>query len=370
MKAKAELEKAREKTAEFISARPREVIFTSGGTEGNNLAIQGVVSQNLTPLPLSLIRRGVGERCILPHIITTNIEHPSVLDTCKMLERRGLAEVSIVSVEPNGIVDPKKIKKELKENTVLVSVMYANNEIGTVQPIREIAKEIRFYKKTNNSIYPLFHTDAVQAVNYLDLNVEKLGVDLLTISGAKIEGGGRAGVLYKKANVPLARIWGGGEQEMGFRPGTENLPEILKFAKALENIFKTREKETKRLIKLKNYFLKKLLKLSRTILDNNMEVNGDSESNLPNIINVTFPGIPSDLLVIEFSAKGIMISSKSACKSKSKEGSYVIEALRPGSDPEIGGVRFSMGKSTTKSDIDRTIKILSAILQKLSKWYG
>ena len=299
-----------------------------------------------------------------------------------MLKKRKLAEISIVSVEKNGIVDPKKIKKEIKKNTILVSVIYANNEIGTVQPICEITKEIRHYKKnlkrsdlknlerSNFGVFPFFHTDAVQAVNYLDLNVEKLGVDLLSLSGSKIEGAGRVGILYKKKSVPLMAIFGGGDQELGLRPGTENLPEILKFSYALKSVKMIKEKEIKRLRSLQNYFIEKLLKMSRSNLDIKMVINGDLKSRLPNNINITFSKIPSDLLVIELSAKGIMVSSKSACKSLRKEGSYVIQAIRPKSDIEIGGVRFSLGRQTTKTDIDYTIKVLSEILLKLKKWYN
>ncbi|PIP69135.1 hypothetical protein CO033_02200 [Candidatus Nomurabacteria bacterium CG_4_9_14_0_2_um_filter_32_10] len=391
LKAKKELENARRDVANILSARPDEIIFTSGGTESNNLAIQGIINTvKAGPSP-----KAQGPALArIPHIITTNIEHPSVLETCRMLKRRGLVELSIVSVESNGIVDPKKIKKELKKNTVLVSVMYANNEIGTVQPIREIAKEIRHYKKFNLSkkvwpshgesqafsTFPLFHTDAVQAVNYLDLNVEKLGVDLLSLSGSKIEEAGRVGVLYKRKSVSLVPILGGGDQEMGLRPGTENLTEIFKFSQALKLVGKEKVKEIKRLKNLQDYFLKKL-----KIFNFDFLVNGDLKERLPNNINVTFSKIPSDLLVLELSAKGIMASSKSACKSSKKEGSYVIEAIRKAEsrgfpsgnfpegnprDDENGGLRFSLGNKTTKADIDYTIKTLSKILQKLKKWYN
>ena len=399
VKAKTKLQNAHKEIALILKARPEEIIFTSGGTESNNLAIQGVVSA------------WPGKK--LPHIITTNIEHPSVLETFKMLQKKKLAEISIVPVEKNGIIDVKKIKKEIKGNTILVSVMYANNEIGTVQPIREIAKEIRHFKKQsgklkgffrssdprvpilarpfkNLSVFPLLHTDAVQAVNHLDLNVEKLGVDLLSLSGSKIEGAGRVGILYKKKSVPLAAIFGGGDQEMGFRPGTENLPEILKFSKALNLVQKNKEKESRRLTQLRNYFIIKLTSqknnffgprvaliksegLNQTLKNYSsasLIINGDLENRLPNIINVTFPKIPSDLLVMELSANGIMTSSKSACKSSQKGGSYVIEAIRPESNVEIGGLRFSLGRQTTKTDIDYTSKILSKILLKLKKWYN
>lgn len=349
--AKKRLENARREVADVFSARAEEIIFTSGGTESNNLAIQGVVYR-------------AREQNFLPHIVTTNIEHPSVLETCRMLVKRKLAEVSIVPVEASGIVDPKKIKKEIKKNTVLISVMYANNEIGTIQPIREIAKEIRHFKKMGkSSFFLLFHTDAVQAANYLDLNVEKLGVDLLSLSGSKIEGAGRVGVLYKRKSVPLANIFGGGGQEIGLRPGTENLPEILKFSTALKSVWKNKEKENKRLIKLRDYFIKKLNNFSFVF-------NGDLQNRLPNNINVTFPKIPSDLLVIELSAKGIMASSKSACESSKAKGSYVIKAIHPEISSEIGGLRFSLGSKTTKKDIDCTIKALSEILRKLKKWYN
>ena len=247
--------------------------------------------------------------------------------------------------------------------------MYANNEIGTIQPIKEIAKEIRFYKKhiKGNSIYPVFHTDAVQAVNYLDMNVERLGVDMLSTSGSKIDGAGRVGILYKKKNIQLAPIFGGGDQEMGLRGGTENLSEIIKFAEAFRLMEKNKKKENERLVKLRDYFLNKILKI---ISNTEIIVNGDLKNRLPNNINITFPKIPSDLLVIELSVKGIMASSKSACKSSHKEGSYVIEAIRPEANIEIGGLRFSLGKKTTKSDIDYTIKALSQILIKLKKWYN
>lgn len=365
VEARKKLETARREVAATLSSRKEEIIFTSGGTESNNLAIQGMVC-------------AAGKQKFLPHIIITNIEHPSVLETCRMLESRKLAEITIVPVEANGIVDPRKIKKALRGNTVLVSVMYANNEIGTIQPVKEIAKEIRHYKKSKSHNlkainYPFFHADAVQAVNYLDLNVEKLGVDMLSLSGSKIEGAGRVGVLFKKASVPLAPVFGGGDQEMGLRPGTEDTVAIIKFSAALKKTQSSREKESKRLIQLRHYFIRKLsqtLDAWEKVPDApRLMINGDLENRLPNNINVTFSKIPSDLLVIELSARGIMASSKSACKSGDSGGSYVIKALRPDADPEIGGLRFSLGADTTKKDIDYTAKTLRLILTKLKKWY-
>ncbi len=381
--AKMKLQNAHKDVAKVLSAHSDEIIFTSGGTESNNLAIQGVLL-------------AVKEQ--MPHIITTNIEHPSVLETFRLMEKRKLAEISIVPVESNGIVDPKKIKKEIKKNTILVSVMYANNEIGTIQPIREIAKEIRHWKNLTRfqhpllnkerarerCIFPLFHTDAVQAVNYLDLNVEKLGVDLLSLSGSKIEGSGRVGVLYKKKNVQLVNIFGGGNQELGLRPGTENLPEILKFSKALEFTQEIKEKEKKRLTKLRDYFTAKLLRIfyprgshsegegrrGKKFEEVKLLFNGDLENRLPNNINITIPNIPSDLLVIELSANGVMVSEKSACESGDGKTSYVIKAIRPDTKETDGSLRFSLGRETTKKEIIYTIKTLSIILNKLKKWYN
>jgi len=374
VKARRKLENAREKVANVLSARPSQVIFTGGGTESNNIAIQGVIWR-------------IKNKKIPPHIITTNIEHPSVLDTYKILEAQGLVTMSIVPVETNGIVDPKKVKKEIKENTVLVSVMYANNEIGTVQPIKEIAKEIRHFRKNKSTenaeallrqtclskasarMYPLFHTDAVQAANYLDLNVDRLGVDLLTLSGSKIENGGKVGVLYIKSPDMLVKVFGGGDQEMGLRPGTEDVEGVVNLANAIEYTQKIKDKESNRLLVLRKYFLEKLVKLSSSNLDKELLINGDLEDRLPNNVNITIPNIPSDLLVIELSARGIYISAKSACKSGDGKISHVIKAINPEIKETDGSLRFSFGRDTTKADINYTIQSLSDVLIKLKKWY-
>ncbi|MES2023216.1 MAG: cysteine desulfurase family protein [Patescibacteria group bacterium] len=347
VEAKKKLENARKETAELLYARPDEIIFTSGGTESNNLAILGVF-KNLKN----------------PHIITTNIEHASVLEVFKHLEKTKQAEVTIVPVETNGIVDPKKIKKAIKENTVLISVMYANNEIGTIQPIREIVKEVRHYRKNAKSTFPFVHTDAVQAGNYLDLNVERLGVDMMSLSGSKIQNAGRVGVLYTKRKTPISSIMFGGDQEGGLRPGTENLPAILDFVKAFKEVRKIKDKEIKRLTKLRDYFIQKLL--HSNIINNVIMLNGDAKERLPNNINITISKIPSDLLVLELSARGIYVSEKSACKSGDTESSHVIRAI---CKKDSQSLRFSMGRSTAKADIDYTLKSLSQILQKLKKWY-
>jgi cysteine desulfurase len=352
MKEKNKLENARATIAQILGAHSYEIIFTSGATEANNLAILGLLNNFKKP-----------------HIITTNIEHASVLEVCRHLEEIKQAEVTYVEVEENGIVDPKKIRKALKRNTILVSVMYANNEIGTIQSISEIAKEIRHFNKIN-SLKVFFHTDATQAINYLPIKVEKLGVDLLSFNGAKIYGPKGIGILYVKKNTPIKRIMFGGDQEFGLRPGTENVALVTSIAKALQEVEKIKNKEVLRLTKLQDYFFEELRTLD--VWDSDVQrpqINGDLKNRLPNNINITIPNIPSDLLVIELSARGIMASAKSACKSGDGKASHVIKAINKNIADTDGSLRFSLGRSTTKKDIDYTVKALSEILQKLKKWY-
>ncbi len=359
---KNKLEIARAKVARILDANKDEIIFTSGATESNNLGILGSVShwqKNFAASPASGLRHGRNFSASAPHIVTTNIEHASVLETCK---HHG--NVTFVPVEANGIVDPEKIKKALKPNTILVSVMYANNEIGTVQPIREIAKVIRHFNKTKNKkVY--FHTDATQAINYLPINVQKLGVDLMSFNSAKIYGPKGVGALYVRRNTPIQKIMWGGDQEMGLRPGTENMEGITQFTKALEDAEKIKDKEVKRLTSLRDYFINSLIRANKEIV-----VNGDLVNRLPNNINITIPNIPSDLLVIELSARGVMASAKSACKAGDGKASHVIQAINKNAKDTDGSLRFSLGQATTKSDINYTVKALSDILIKLNKWYN
>jgi cysteine desulfurase len=342
------LSESRKNIAKIIDAHQNEIIFTSGSTESNNLAITGIITKNL------------------PHVITSNIEHSSVLEVFKYLTENKLAEVTYVPVERSGIIDPKKIKKVMRKETILVSVMYANNEIGTIQPIKEIAKEIRHFNKLNNTKV-LLHTDATQAINYLEINVEKLGIDMMSFNAGKIYGPKGIGALYIRRRTPVRKIIFGGDQEYGVRAGTENLASVVGFANALEITEKIKEKENKRLKKLQDYFIKKLQNLEK---DKDIVLNGDLENRLPNNINITIPKIPSDLLVIELSARGIMVSAKSACKSGEEGESYVIKAIKPEADQENGSIRFSLGRSTTKEDLDFTLKSLKEILTKLKKWYN
>lgn len=339
---------ARKKTAQILFAHPDEIIFTGSGTEGNNLALQGVING---------VREKDKEKKL--HIITSAIEHPSVLLMCQILERQGIA-VSYTGVDSNGIVKLDELKKALRKETVLVSVMYANNEIGTTEPIREIAKILRGWRKRHNTLFPYFHTDACQAANYLSLHVERLGVDLLTLNGSKIYGPKGVGALFVRRGISLSPIMYGGGQEQGLRPGTENVAGIVGLAKALEITETMKEKEAKRLTSLRDRFIKMALKkIPGAVL------NGDAAKRLPNNVNVSIPSIESEHLIIELDAHGIAASARSACKSMDEEGSHVIMALGRNTNGTESGVRFTLGRSTTKKDIDYVTTTLSQLVKKL-----
>ncbi len=353
--AKEAVEQARGDVAESLGAHADEIIFTGSGTESDNLAIAGIVKHKIRQ-PATLTDLGVSK----PHIVTSVIEHPAVLEVCKMLERDGVADVTYVGVNEQGVVDSKEIKEALQLETVLVSIMYANNEVGTIQPVREIAKVIRAWKKQHGGEYPYFHTDACQATNYLNMKVLPLGVDLLTINGSKIYGPKGVGALYVKRGTSISPIICGGGQERGLRAGTENVPVIVGFAEAIKSTNKLKEKETTRLTQLRNYFIKGLLaNIPSSIL------NGDEEERLPNNVNISIPNIDSEQLVIELDAKGVAASARSACKSRDYESSYVIIALGRISLSNEGGVRFSLGRDTRKRDIDYVLKVLPKIIKKI-----
>lgn len=358
----------RKRVADCIFAHSDEIIFTGSGTESDALAIMGVVRS---------YKRNTN---LKPHIITTNIEHSAVLENCKFLERNGEAELTYISVNEKGLVDPKDVKNALRENTALVSVMYANNEIGTIQPIAEIAKVIRHFRKNRKLEkeigFPLFHTDACQAMNYLPTeNIEKLGVDLMTFNSSKIYGPKGVGVLYKKRGVILPPLYLGGGQEFNLHSGTENLIGIVGVASALEETNKIKDSEKIRLTKLRDYFFSKISNLSK-VSGYEIIINGDKEERLPNNINISIFGISSELIVVELDARGIEISEKSACGSISEEGSHVIEAIRKVGLPKgisfgkgsADSLRISLGRKTTKTDINKLIKGLFAILKKYKEW--
>jgi cysteine desulfurase len=353
--AKREVESARKEIAEIIGAQPDEIIFTSGGTESNNLAIFGTVSS-------------WDIRC--PNVVISSIEHPSVLEGVRELEKHGV-EVTFLPVGSDGIVSVKDVAEAIKENTVLVSIMYANNEIGTIQPIAEIAKAIR--QKTiklsdhptiKPKIRPLFHTDACQATNYLDMNVLRLGMDLMTFNASKIYGPKGVGALYIKRGIKLSPIIFGGGQEKGMRSGTENVAGIRGFAEAMKIAEKMKEKESARLEKLRNFFAKEILKkIPGAVL------NGAPLRRLPNNTNLSFPDLDGEEIVIGLDARGIAVSTGSACANIATDGKVSHVLLAIGADKNLarGGVRFTLGRETTKEDIERTIKELSLVVKNLQK---
>jgi len=363
VKSRAIIENARIKIAEGLNAHSDEIVFTGSSTESSAMVIIGVVNNYQ-----------LNSRSVVPHIITTEIEHPAVLMNFKLLEKRGKAEVTYLKVNENGIVNPKDVAASLKINTALVSVMYANNEIGTIQPIQEIAKVIRHFKKNSKEKILdgiLFHTDATQAMNYLfTSNVDKLGVDLLSFNGSKIYGPKGVGVLYKKRGIKLSPIYSGGEQEFGLRSGTENVSSIAAMALAFEITNKMKDKEVVRLTKLRDYAIDKILKIEK--LPFTIRLNGDRKERLPNNINISIRGISSELIVIELDARGIEVSSKSACSSGEDDDSYVVSALKIARgeplDLEEGSLRITLGRETKKSDLDKFISELTKILDKYTKW--
>jgi cysteine desulfurase len=382
VKVRKVIDEARASVARALGAHSDEIIFTGSGTESDALAILGLVYK--------YSEDGLQN---IPHIVTTNIEHSAVTENCKMLERKGLAEVTYVQVESNGIVDPKKIEEALKENTILVSVMYANNEIGTIQPIQEIAKVIRRFRKHRQDMQnssrvgapgervkreefaylagvPFLHTDACQAMNYLFTeNIEKLGVDMMTFNGSKIYGPKGVGVLYKKRNVNLAPIYGGGGQEGGLRSGTEDASRIVGISKALEITNKLKENEVKRLEELRDYFFSQIPKLEQST-GYEIHINGDQNNRLPNNINISIRNISSELVVIELDALCIAVSSKSACKSTEEESSHVIHALRIAGDEFASeeSLRITLGRETKINNIKKLLKALESILKKYTMW--
>ena len=322
-RAKEILEESRRKIAGILGCKSGEIIFTSGGTESDNLAIQGVEG----------------------HIVTTTIEHPAILEPSKKR-----SDTTYVGVRNDGIVKPEDIKNAIREDTRLVSVIYANNEIGTIQPIREIN---RIKGKA------IFHTDACQASEYLNLKVETLGVDMLTLNASKIYGPKGIGILYKKSNVKISPLIYGGGQEGGIRSGTESVVLAVGLAEALEIAQKNRNQESERLTELRDYFIK-------TILDQipNTELNGSIKNRLPNNANFYFKGCSSEELLIKLDLKGIACSSGSACASQFSEPSHVILALDKSEEAAKSSIRFSLGRHTNKKELDYVIKVLCELLNR------
>lgn len=355
VEAKRAVAMARERVASVIHAHPDEIIFTSTGTESIHLAIVGTVEGFLTSTT------GIQRASRKPHIITTTIEHAAVLRTVEYLQKKQVIDATYLPVGENGIVDPRAVKSALRPETILVSVMYANNEIGTVQPIREIAKLLRANKRgVGATTYPYFHTDACQAPNYLDVGVNRLGVDMMTLNGAKMYGPKGGAMLYVARGVNILPVMRGGDHEFGKRAGTENVPAVVGFSIALEKADAIREKESMRLRELRDYFMRKLL-----VLVPGSIVNGDREQRLSNNVHISIPHTDSEQLIVEMDAKGVACAARSACKTRAETPSHVLMALGRAELPGEGAVRFTMGRGTEKKHIDHVLSVLPAIVKKI-----
>ena len=333
------IEAARETVASCIGANSKEIYFTSCGSESDNLALKGIAYANK--------HRG-------RHIITSRIEHPAILDTCKTLERQGF-NVTYLNVDKNGFISLEELENSIRVDTILISIMYANNEIGTIQPIEKIAKIAKL-----NNVY--FHTDAVQAVGNVRINVKELGIDLLSMSAHKFYGPKGVGALYVRKGIDFERIQDGGHQEKGKRSGTENVAGIVGLADAINISYKEFEYNNKKVLGLRNYFISKLKQL-----DNNIKINGDLEKRLPGNINISFPNQDGQQLLLGLDEYGICASAGSACSTGSSKPSHVLTAIGLSKEEAMGTLRFSLGKENTRQEIDYTIKILKKMLNIYKK---
>lgn len=335
--ARKEVEKSRQTVAEILGANPSEIFFTSGGTESDNWAIRGVAFAQL--------RKGKN------HIITSKIEHHAVLHTVKELEKEGF-EATYLDVDENGFVNPEDVKAAITEKTALVTVMYANNEIGTIQKISEIGKVC--HEKG-----VIFHTDAVQAVGHLNINVKEQNIDLLSLSGHKFHGPKGIGALYVKKGVRILNLMQGGAQESNKRPGTENVAGIVGLAKALEISMQNRQEKNKDLEKKRDFLITELLKIKRSRL------NGDRTERLPGNVNISFEGIEGESLLLLLDAAGICASSGSACTSGSLDPSHVLLAIGLVHEVAHGSLRLSLDESTTMEDLEYTVSEVKKVVERL-----
>lgn len=322
------IENVRSSIANYFNMNPEGVMFTSSGSEADNMIIKGIA---------------LGNKDKGNHIITTKIEHPAVLNTCKFLEKNGF-EITYLDVKEDGIIDTQELKDSIKSNTILISIMYANNEIGTIQPIEEvgqIAKEKGI----------IFHTDAVQAIGEIRIDVKKLNIDCMSISGHKIYAPKGIGMAYIRPGIKFEPLIHGGSQEFHFRAGTENVIGIIALGKAIELLDKNIENNNEKLIDLKSYILNKI--------QNNLTdyiINGDIDKRTLNNINLSFKDIDGESLLLALDLDGICVSSGSACHSDSMEPSHVLRAIGVPNDYISGTLRISFGKNTTKKEIDYLIE--------------
>lgn len=331
------LQNARQRIADRLNCLPSEIYFTSGGSEADN---QAIISAAVN-----------GKRKGKTHIISSAFEHHAVLHTLKKLEKEGF-EITLLNVHENGIINPSELEKAITDKTCLVTIMFANNEIGTIQPIEEIGK---ICKKHN----VIFHTDAVQAAGHIKIDVKKLNIDMLSLSAHKFHGPKGAGVLYSRNGIALSNIIEGGAQERGKRAGTENLPAIMGMAIALEQSLDNCEKDNEKMLKLRNKLTDGLLEIPHSIL------NGDREQRLSSNVNICFEGIEGESLLLLLDEKGVSASSGSACTSGSLDPSHVLLAIGRPHEIAHGSLRLSLCESNTEEEIEYIIKSVKEVVEYL-----
>lgn len=331
------LDAARQQVAGCIGARPSEIIFTAGGTESDNLAIHGVMQRHLEA-----------------NLVVSAIEHKAVLEAAEQYDH------ALAPVTPNGVVDVAALLKLVNDQTVLVSVMYANNEVGTIQPMSQIAQDLQIIREkrqaTGNKLPLYLHTDASQAGNYLDIHVSRLGVDLMTMNGGKIYGPKQTGILFVKAGLELTPQVRGGGQERGLRSGTENVAGFVGFAAALVKVQKRRKTEVERLQKLQKQFEEGITEMAPAAIINSRG------NRLPNFVHVTFPGKDNERLMMQLDEAGIMCAVGSACQASNDDPSHVLMAMGLSTGDAQSSLRFSMGRQTTTEDIT---EVLQQLLQRV-----
>lgn len=340
--ASAAIDSAREITARELSTEFNEIIFTGSATEANNHIIRGAVKSFLKPKTSNL----------KPKIIISAIEHESVYETAKDLEKRGV-EVVTIPVSTDGILDMEKLNEALDESVAVISIIFASNVIGVVQSTGEIAEIIREFREKSGSAYPLFHTDAVQAFQFMKLDMKKLGADALTLSGHKIYGAKGAGILALKKEWQgrLTPLITGGGQEYGLRGGTENVPAIVGFGRAVELVARGREEEARRIGGLRNQLWEGIKKIAPDAI-----INGGMENRLPNNLHVSFPGQDNQELLIKFDQAGIAVSIGSACSMRARKVSRVVLELGVGVGRAKNSIRFTLGRQTTREEIEEALK--------------
>ncbi|MCY6484719.1 cysteine desulfurase NifS [Clostridium aestuarii] len=338
-KTKSAIDKARRRVAKVLNSKADEIFFTSGGSESDNWGIKGVAFAN----------EGKGN-----HIITTKIEHHAVLNTCKYLEKHGF-KVTYLSVNKEGMISLEELKNAISDKTILVSIMFANNEIGTIQPIKEIGEICRAKNV-------LFHTDAVQATGHVFIDVDEMNIDLLSLSAHKFYGPKGIGVLYIKKGIKIDNLIHGGSQQRAKRSGTENVAGIVGLGKAIELAEETLEEERNRLILLRDKLIDGLLKIPYSKLNGAV-----GEKRLPGNVNISFEFVDGEALFINLDTMGICASSGSACSAGSVEPSHVLDAIGIPQNMIDSTVRFSMGEKTTEEDIDYLLKVMSDIIERIRK---